>query len=188
MEGTNVMSMSEVKYLNVANRLANSEVGYGFESVEPSLESVIEVEGRVIRLIHGAELPTSICAKSGKPAVRLISKRMRDPLNPLTWFGKRPEVKIGLCRKEYENRLVAISSTWAVFGLGIFLLAMGILNIEIPFIMLGSVMVLISGVFRARVPIWTDLIADDEISVLGTGEAFRDLLESKRFAVKIERE
>lgn len=120
--------------------------------------------------------------------MRVVSKRMRDPLNPLTWFWKRPEVKIGLCRKEYENRLVAISLTWAVFGLGVFLLVMGTLNVEVLFITIGSVLVLISGAFRARVPIWTDLIADDEISVLGTGEAFRDLLESEMFATKIERE
>ena len=133
-------------------------------------------------------MPTSICEKSGKPAVRVVSKRMRDPLNPLTWFLTRPEVKIGLCRKEYENRLVAISLTWAVFGLGVFLLVMGTLNVEVLFITIGSVLVLISGAFRARVPIWTDLIADDEISVLGTGEAFRDLLESEMFATKIERE
>jgi len=153
MEKTNVMRRNETGYMNVAARLANSEVGYGFESMDAPVETVIEIEDKSIRLINGAELPTSICAKSGKPAVRVVSKRMRDSLNPLTWFGKRPEVKIGLCRKEYENRLVAISLTWALFGLGIFLLAMGILNVEVSFIAIGSILVLISGVFRARVPI-----------------------------------
>lgn len=48
MEETNVMSINEMEYMNVAARLANSEVGYGFESMDAPVESVIEIEDKSI--------------------------------------------------------------------------------------------------------------------------------------------
>ncbi len=43
------MRRNETEYMNVAARLANSEVGYGFESMDAPVETVIEIEDKSIR-------------------------------------------------------------------------------------------------------------------------------------------
>lgn len=143
---------------------------------DESALSAILVKGNEITLENGAELPADYCIKSGHPSVRVVHKALRDPRKPLTWFGKRKRIPIGLSKKHYENHLIALTLTWSIFALGILLIVCGALTLGFFDVVIGAGLTVGSGVFRAISPVWSPRITEDHVVICGTGENFRKKL------------
>lgn len=128
--------------------------------------------GNHLVIEHGASIPTEWCIKSGRPAYRVIEVSLRNPANPMTWFGSRPVIEVGICRKHYENHSVAVTLTWSVLALGFILLAVGILAAGMVSAMLGVIAIAGSGFFRATSPVTSPDATDLRATVFGAGEGY----------------
>ncbi|MEM9015958.1 MAG: hypothetical protein AAGC68_03010 [Verrucomicrobiota bacterium] len=112
-------------------------------------------------------LPTDICIKSGRPASRTMIVNLRDPRNPKTWFGKRPQIEVGICRKHHENHSVSVSLTWSVAAIGFLLLVVGGTTMSLFSLILGIVSLAFSGIFRAASPVTSRDATDSFATVDG---------------------
>lgn len=95
---------------------------------------------------------------------------LRNPRNPLTWFGKRPRIEVGLCRKHFENHSVAVALTWSVFAVGLILLIVSVLTVSLFSGLIGLTAVGISGIFRAASPVTSPDACDGYATVYGVSE------------------
>lgn len=138
---------------------------------EPASEPLISRSGDTLILEGNPMLPTDVCIKSGRPATNLIKASLRNPKNPMTWFGKRPTVQVGLCRKHYENHSVAVALTWSLFGVGLILLVVGAITLSFFSVIVGMVVAGISGMFRAASPISSPDATEDYATVYGVTES-----------------
>ncbi len=128
--------------------------------------------GNHLVIEHQASLPTEWCIKSGRPAWKVIGVSLRNPADPRTWFGARPVIKVGLCRKHYENHTVAVALTWSVLALGFILLAVGVLAAGMVSAILGLISIAVSGFFRATSPVTSPDATDLRATVFGAGEGY----------------
>lgn len=110
-------------------------------------------DGNKLVIENDPALPARVCIKSGRPAAREIEVTLRDPKNPMTWFGKRPTIIVGLTRREYDNHRVAITLTWATLSVGGLLLVAGLFTAELATIIVGLLAMAGAGVFRATSPV-----------------------------------
>jgi hypothetical protein len=139
-------------------------------------EAPIPPEPRISRsgdalILEGlAALPLDLCIKSGRPATNVIKASLRDPRHPMTWFGKRPEIEVGLCRKHYENHSVAAALTWSVFGVGMILLVVSALTMSFFSVVVAMIAIGISGIFRAASPITSPDATEDFATIYGVSE------------------
>lgn len=127
-------------------------------------------DGDAMILEGGYMPPKDVCIKSGRPATRSRVVALRNPRNPITWFGRRPKLEVGLCRKHYENHSVAVALTWSLLGLGAVLLLVGIVTFSPLSGLLGLVLAGISGFFRAHSPITSPDASEDFATVYGVAE------------------
>lgn len=139
-------------------------------------DPAIVIEGDDLILENGAPMPADGCVKCARPATHTIDKKLRNPRNPLTWFGKRYHLQIGLCKKHRENYLIAQALTWSVLGLGAILLVVGIATLHWISILVGLLLLAVSGVFRALVPVWSDSVEARRVVIRGCGEPYLDEL------------
>jgi len=136
-------------------------------------------DGKFVVVEYGAAIPTRTCIKCGRPAKREVSTGLRQPSNPVTWFGKRPNLDVGLCRKHHENHAVAVALTWSILGVGVLLLVAGALTSSLVSCLLGVIAIVACGVFRASTPVTSEDASDDHATVAGAGEAYRKQLSQK---------
>lgn len=144
------------------------------EPVPPAAEPYMASyrRGRFLIVLNGASLPCRLCIKSGRPAVKTVEIALRNPTNPLTWFGKRPRLEVGLSRKHLDNHRVAVALTWSVLGLGALMVITGAVTRSPVTILAGSFAMAISGLFRALSPVTSSSASADYLEVAGAGEAF----------------
>lgn len=88
----------------------------------------------------------------------------------MTWFGKRPEIEVGLCRKHYENHSVAAALTWSVFGVGMILLVVSALTMSFFSVVVAMIAIGVSGIFRAASPITSPDATEDFATIYGVSE------------------
>jgi len=144
-------------------------------SEEPYTPIAFRNSGRVF-WEEGAILPTESCIRCGRPSKKVIRKSLRNAKNPLTWYGKSKKVEIGLCKKDLENWNVAVASTYSTLVLGLILLGVGISSLSYSMIIVGSLVILFSGFFRARIPIQTPSSKTNPIEIRGVGEPYLQVL------------
>jgi len=48
--------------------------------------------GEIIMIENGGGPPVEFCIKSGRPARKVIAISLRNPMHPMTWFGRRPRI------------------------------------------------------------------------------------------------
>lgn len=134
-------------------------------------------DGNDLVLERGAGLPTRICVRSGRPAYRVVSVGLRDPLDPLSWYGKRPSVEVGLSRRQWENHAVAVAMTWSFLALGLLLLVTGFFASSLVSAGIGLFTMTLSGLFRAYSPITGRRLDEERVLVRGAAENFLDRVE-----------
>jgi len=122
---------------------------------------------------HGGLLPTAHCVRCGRPAAREVEAGLRHPAKPVTWFGRRPAVDVGMCRRHYENHAVAVALTWSMMAVGAILLLAGFATLSWLSCAVGLVAVAVSGLFRATSPVTSRDADDYRATIQGAGEAFR---------------
>ena len=115
-------------------------------------------------------IPTDLCLKSGRPATNTLTVSLRNPRNPMTWFGKRPKIEIGLCRKHYENHSVALALTWSLMAVGAILLVVSVLTFSFLSALVGLAAIGISGIFRAASPVTLVDATDSFATIDGVAE------------------
>lgn len=125
---------------------------------------------------HGATIPTDSCVKCGRSAKREILTELRSPFNPLTWFGKRPRIEVGLCRRHHENHLVAVALTWSLLGLGLLLFVAGVVTKSLVSCLFGLAAMAFSGLFRATSPVTSSDACEEGATIAGTGKSYRQQL------------
>lgn len=125
-------------------------------------------EGKLM-VPRGAVLPTDICVCCTRKPRKTISKALRNPKNPTTWFGNTTSLEIGLCKKHGEAYNVALALTFSLLGLGVFILALGLYSMSIAAIVLGAIALSICGLFRARSPITSPNPNSELLEVRGVG-------------------
>lgn len=130
-------------------------------------------EGKFVVVVYGAAIPTATCIKCGRPAKKEVTTGLRHPSNPVTWFGKRPTLEVGLCRKHHENHAVAVALTWSILGVGVLLLIAGALTFSLVSCLLGVIAIVACGFFRASSPVTSDDATDDHATIAGAGETYR---------------
>lgn len=125
-------------------------------------------EGKLM-VPRGAVLPTDICVCCTRKPRKVISKALRNPKNPTTWFGNTTSLEIGLCKKHGEAYNVALALTFSLLGLGVFIFAAGLYSISGTAIVPGAIALSICGLFRARLPITSPNPNSELVEVHGAG-------------------
>lgn len=110
-------------------------------------------QGDLLVIRNDPALPTRLCIRSGRPGAKAVMVNLRDPRNPMTWFGKRPRIEVGLCRKHHENMCIAVALTWSMLSLGAVLVIVGMLTTGIFPLGVGLFSMAIAGIFRASCPV-----------------------------------
>ena len=121
---------------------------------------------------ENATVPTEVCVRCGRPSEKVISMAIRKPLNPLTWYTRQTSVEIGLCKKHVDDRRVGVALTFSLLLLGLVFLIAGIVTFSIGMIAFGLVAAIISGYFRARVPVYRSKPEGWILQIEGAGEGF----------------
>lgn len=127
-------------------------------------------KGGSLFVTEGAVLPTDICINSGKQARKVVTPAIRNPKNPLTWFGPQPRIEMGLSRKHQENLVLARTATYSLLAVGVVILIAGVITLSVGSIVFGLLAMLICGVFRARLPVWSPNTKEEPIELRGVGE------------------
>lgn len=143
---------------------------------QPQLQPRCYKNGKFVVVENGAVIPTHSCVKCGRAAKKSVSTGLRHTSNPLTWFGKRPRMDVGLCKRHHENHSVAVALTWSFIGVGAVLLVAGVLAFSIASMILGFVAITVSGIFRASSPVTSADATADYASIAGTCESYRKRL------------
>ncbi|NNE92423.1 MAG: hypothetical protein HKN23_12310 [Verrucomicrobiales bacterium] len=118
----------------------------------------VYADGESICIENQGSLPLDRCILTNEPSEVCHRIPLRDAENPGTWWGKRPRLRVGLTRESLKRLRHGALLTWSsltigasIWGVGVF----GTLNnmapsISLPFYSAGSLLVLISGWFRAK--------------------------------------
>lgn len=130
------------------------------------------VSGSELILEHGAVIPVGSCVKCGRPACGSSAIALRNPRLPGTWFGARPTLEMGLCRKHRDDRSVAVALTWSFLAIGALLVAVGAMTFSFVSIGIGIVAMAGAGWFRAATPVVATLVTDTRTVLSGCGAAF----------------
>jgi len=144
------------------------------EVVPPAAEPLMVSyrRGRSLVIENGAPIPTEFCIKSGRPAVKTVEISLRNPANPMTWFGKRPRLEVGLSRKHLDNHNVAVALTWSVLAVGAVVLVAGVLSFSIITAFVGLIATGVAGLFRACSPVTSPDATAEYATISGAGEAY----------------
>jgi len=128
--------------------------------------------GKDLVIENGASIPTDFCIKSGRPAVKTLEISLRCPAKPATWFGKRPRLSVGLCRKHLDNHHVSVALTWSVLAVGAIVFVTGVLSFSVITAAVGLLAIGISGLFRATSPVTSRDATEEYATVDGAGAAY----------------
>jgi len=128
--------------------------------------------GEMLYLPESARLPLDHCVCCGRPAIKSVRKAVRNPRDPRTWFTRQPVVDIGLCKKHTEENSIAIALTYSLVGLGVILLLTGAIALHLPTLITGGLAASISGVFRARKPVWGTLSGPEQVCLRGIANPY----------------
>lgn len=134
---------------------------------DPGLHPPLFRQGNRLFVATGAALPNDTCIRSGHPAKKMITKTLRNPCNPMTWFGGQARVEIGLSKKHLESYYIALALTGSLLVLGIVFLITGIVSKSIGVSAFGLLGMLGSGIFRAAVPIRTPNSKAEPLEIRG---------------------
>ena len=157
-----------------------TETEFDQELQHPQFQPRCYKEGKLVIVENGATIPVHACVKCGRAAKTAVSTGLRHTSNPLTWFGKRPRMDVGLCKKHHENHSVAVALTWSFVGVGAILTVAGAVTLSITSIVLGLAAITISGIFRASSPVTSADAKGDRASIAGTCESYRKQLSQHR--------
>lgn len=144
------------------------------EVVPPAAEPLMVAyrRGRSLVIENGAPVPTEYCIKCGRPAVKTVEISLRSPVKPMTWFGKRPRLEVGLSRKHLDNHNVAVALTWSVLAVGGVVLVTGVLSFSFITALVGLIAMGISGLFRAASPVTSRDATEEYATLEGAGAAY----------------
>ncbi len=90
----------------------------------------------------------------------------------MTWFGGQPREEVGFCKKHTENYQIALALTFSLLAVGGILLGIGLYTLSLSEIIVGLLLILICGTFRARVPIWSPNNNEEPMEIRGVGKSF----------------
>lgn len=138
----------------------------------PAPVPMLFVSGSEIILEHGAVLPTGACVKCGRPACGVRAVMPRHPRLPGTWYGRRPVVEMGLCRKHRDDHSVAVALTWSMLAVGALLLVVGAVTLGWVSAVLGLLAMGVAGWFRASSPVVATMVTESRIVLGGAGSLF----------------
>lgn len=128
--------------------------------------------GGELVLENGAVLPSGSCVKCGRPSAVVLSCGLRDRRRPRSWFGARPRIMAGLCRKHREDHAIAVALTWSMLGVSVVLLVSGILTANLVTLVLAVVVSACSGFFRAGSPFSAPVAEENRVVLVGAGETY----------------
>jgi hypothetical protein len=128
-------------------------------------------EGKLF-LPETASLPLQHCICCGRPALKTVKKAIRNPRDPRTWYTRQRVIEIGLCKKHAEDSSVAIALTCSLMAAGLLLAVTGALTMSIETIVIGVLIALISGVFRAGKPISSPAPGLGDVELNGVAESY----------------
>jgi hypothetical protein len=141
----------------------------------PSLYPLVFQKDGTLFAATSAALTDDLCICCGRPSKKDINKALRNPWNPLTWFGGQLREEVGLCKQHLEGYYVALALTYSLLVLGILMIGAGIFSTSLSPIGFGVLAVLVCGVFRAKVPIWSPNNKIEPIELRGVGKKYRSL-------------
>lgn len=144
----------------------------------PAPTPALYASGGEIILEHGAPLPVGTCVKCGRPACGAWTLALRNPRFPGAWYGARPVLEMGLCRKHRDDRSVAVALTWSFLSIGTLLVVVGSLTFTWVSALVGLFAMGGAGWFRAASPMVATLVTGNRIVLAGAGAAFLRQLRS----------
>jgi hypothetical protein len=144
----------------------------------PTPTPALYVSGGEIILEHGSPLPVGSCVKCGRPACGAWTLALRNPRLPGTWYGARPVLEMGLCRKHRDDRSVAVALTWSFLSIGALLVVVGALTFSWVSVLVGLLAMGGAGWFRAASPVVATLVTETRIVIAGAGAALLKQLRS----------
>ena len=133
---------------------------------------VIYRSGGEIILEYGAEPPTDLCVRCGRPSSFAKRFPLRHSRDFRTWFGARSDMGLGLCRRHGEDHSVAVALTWSTLAVGAMLVIVGMLTLGWFSIFLGLVVMGISGIFRASSPVSAQELTENRRVIVGAGDYY----------------
>lgn len=142
---------------------------------EESFRPAMFRHGKSLYISEGSQLPLNVCIRCRKEAKGQVRKALRNPFNPLTWFGGQPRISVPLCQKHRESHMIALSLTFSLLAMGAVILGVGIYTLSVTTSAVGLLLILCCGVFRATVPVWSRDARREPMEISGTGEEFRGM-------------
>lgn len=139
---------------------------------DPGLHPLVFRQGKKLFVATGAALPDGVCIRSGRKVKKKIKKAIRNPFNPMTWFGGQVRKEIGLSKKHLESYYMALALTYSLLALGIGFFVFGIYNKNWGIAAFGLAGALGCGVFRAAVPIWSPNPKAEPLELRGVGSEY----------------
>ncbi|MAS96448.1 MAG: hypothetical protein CMO55_24935 [Verrucomicrobiales bacterium] len=168
--------MNQTEENSEQNTYSHIEVVPSEPQPEMQMEPTAYRMGESLYLQEGAGLPTERCICCGKKSVKTVSKALRTPLKPMTWFGKTKTVEFGVCKEHKESNAMGSALTYSALIVGILILVVGAVSLSFATIFVGMLAVAVSGVFRARMPVYTADPSVEPVEIKGHSLSYLDLV------------
>jgi len=130
---------------------------------------------------EGADLPTDVCIQTGFKAAKTAKIQVRKPLDPKTWFGKAPQIEVGLSKKAHENLRVMKALTYSVVAVCLIIELAGAATFSVVTVVTGLLAAAGSGFFRSRVPVTTPDPKAEPLEIAGASENFIQRLPQSQY-------
>lgn len=119
------------------------------EQTEEQTPNAFSEDG-ILHLPVDESLPTEFCVQCGRKSVQVVTKPVRNPWNPISWYTRQESIEIGLCGKHVDDRRIGLALMYSLLLVGVIFLIFGAAILNLPMIALGIVASGFSGFFRAR--------------------------------------
>ncbi len=142
-------------------------------------EEVVFTHKGVLHLPPEATLPTERCVRCGRKSVEVVTKPVRNPWNPISWYSPQTPVEIGLCAKHRDDRRIGMALMYSFLVVGFVFAFFGFAIGNLSMLIIGLVSMVGSGFFRARNVIHRTETSGESLKIKGAGSNFLKLFPAK---------
>lgn len=143
------------------------EPGSSVEKIQPiSQTENLYIDRGFLFVENMAKLPLERCIKTNAPTHKVVRVHLRNPFQPLTWWGERSrKLTIGLSKSSLQKQQLFHCLSWLLVGLSAAIL------VTSPFfnswlLLLAPVLFVLGSMLRSAAPVWA-VVAERKVTVIG---------------------
>ena len=118
-------------------------------------QRMFEVAGN-LHVENLSKLPLDRCVKTNRPVAKIVIVGLRNPLNPLTWWGKKSrQFMVGLTARAYEDyRTKVVGSRVCLFFAGL-ALPLAFFVYPLFFLSAAGLLIVAAGLLNSTAVVWS---------------------------------